>query len=75
MPNAGGPRLRQAQARSLALTMILLIAGLAHRSTVNSDRRALQDAIARGQAYIGTNAPGRSAPTSSGPAPLSCSPR
>ncbi len=41
----------------MALTMILLIAGLAHRSTVNSDRRALQDAIARAQAYIGTNAP------------------
>lgn len=40
----------------MVLTLIVLIAGLAHRSTINQDRRALQDAIARAQAYIGTHA-------------------
>lgn len=40
----------------MGLTLILLVAGLAHRSTVNHDRRALQDAIARAQAYIGAHA-------------------
>jgi hypothetical protein len=41
----------------LAVTLILLAAGLVHRSTINSDQRALQDAVARAQAYIGTYAP------------------
>jgi cytochrome bd-type quinol oxidase subunit 2 len=39
-----------------AITLILLAAGLAHRGTVTADRRALQDAIARAQAYIGVHA-------------------
>ncbi len=41
----------------MAITLVLIIAGLAHRATINNDRRALQDAIARAEAYIGTNAP------------------
>ena len=40
-----------------AITIILLVAGLAHRSAITADHRALQDAVARAQAYIGTNAP------------------
>lgn len=40
----------------MAITGVLLIAGLAHRSTITSDHRALQDAIARAQAYIGVHA-------------------
>jgi hypothetical protein len=40
----------------LAITLILLAAGLAHRGTVTADQRALQDAIARAQAYIGVHA-------------------
>jgi hypothetical protein len=40
----------------MGLTLIVLIAGLAHHSTINNDRRALQDAIARAQAYIGAHA-------------------
>lgn len=40
----------------IAISLILLAAGLAHRSTIASDRQALQDAIARAQAYIGVHA-------------------
>lgn len=40
----------------IALTLILLTAGLSHRSTINNDQHALQDAIARAQAYIGVHA-------------------
>lgn len=39
-----------------AITLILLGAGLAHRGTISADQRALQDAIARAQAYIGVHA-------------------
>lgn len=39
------------------VSLLLLVAGLAHRGTVSADQRALQDAIARAQAYVGTNAP------------------
>jgi hypothetical protein len=39
-----------------AVTLILLAAGLAHRGTVTADQRALQDAIARAQSYIGVHA-------------------
>ncbi|HET9719114.1 MAG TPA: hypothetical protein VFP55_03460 [Solirubrobacteraceae bacterium] len=41
----------------MAITLILLAAGLSHRSAVAADGRALQDAIARAQGYIGTHAP------------------
>ncbi len=41
----------------ILVTAGLLAAGLAHRPTVAADRRALQDAVARAQAYIGANAP------------------
>ena len=40
----------------MAVTLILLVAGLAHRGAVSADQRALQDAAARAQAYIGTHA-------------------
>jgi hypothetical protein len=36
---------------------VLLIAGLIHHSTVVAHRRAMQDAIARAQAWIGDRAP------------------
>lgn len=41
----------------LAISALLLGIGLARRSTVTADQRALQDAVARAQAYIGSNAP------------------
>jgi hypothetical protein len=40
----------------IAVTLILLTAGLAHRSTITADEHALQDAVARAQAYIGAHA-------------------
>ncbi|HWD64643.1 MAG TPA: hypothetical protein VG405_05675 [Solirubrobacteraceae bacterium] len=40
----------------LAITLILLGAGLTHRSTIIADRQALQDAVARAQAFIGVHA-------------------
>ena len=40
-----------------SVSLILLLAGLSHHSTVTTDRRALQDAVARAQAFIGTRAP------------------
>jgi len=43
----------------VTVTVVLLVAGLAHRPTVSSDQRALQDAIARAQAFIGDRAPAR----------------
>jgi len=43
----------------VAVTAVLLIAGLLHRQTVNSDQHALQDAIARAQAFVGDRAPAR----------------
>ena len=41
----------------IALTAMLLVAGLAHRGRVQSDQRAIADAIKRAQAYIGDHAP------------------
>ncbi len=43
----------------VAVTATLLVAGLLHRPIVNSDRRALQDAVARAEAFIGDRAPAR----------------
>jgi hypothetical protein len=40
-----------------AVTAVILAVGLAHRSTVVANDRALADAIARAQAYIGDRAP------------------
>jgi hypothetical protein len=40
----------------IVVTLVVLAAGLAHRGTIASDQRALQDAIARAQAYIGVHA-------------------
>ncbi len=44
---------------TLAVTLVLLAAGLLHHPAIAADRRALQDATARAQAYIGTHAPPR----------------
>jgi hypothetical protein len=41
----------------LAVTVALLLAGLAHRAAVISDQNALRDAVARAQAWIGDRAP------------------
>lgn len=41
----------------VAVTVALLAAGIAHRQTVIGDQRAMQDAIARAQAWIGARAP------------------
>jgi len=41
----------------LAVTACLLGVGLAHHSQVTSDTRALEDAVARAEAYIGDRAP------------------
>jgi hypothetical protein len=43
----------------VAVTAILVLAGVLHRQSVHSDQHALQDAIARAQAYIGDRAPAR----------------
>jgi hypothetical protein len=40
-----------------AVAATLLVAGIAHHSTVDAHRRALTDAVARAQAWIGTRAP------------------
>lgn len=40
-----------------AISVALLLAGLAHRSGVQSDQRAMSDAIKRAQAFIGDRAP------------------
>jgi hypothetical protein len=39
------------------ITAALLIAGLAHRSTIIANRNAMNDAVARAQAFIGDRAP------------------
>jgi hypothetical protein len=39
------------------ISLALLSVGLAHRNSVLANRRAMQDAIARAQAYIGDRAP------------------
>lgn len=39
------------------LTVVLLAAGIAHRAHVQTDQRAMADAIKRAQAYIGDHAP------------------
>jgi len=47
-------------AGTIAISLItagLLIVGLAHRSTIIANRRAMNDAIARAQAFIGDRAP------------------
>jgi hypothetical protein len=41
----------------VTVTVMLLVIGLAHRQAIASDQRALQDAIARAQAFIGDRAP------------------
>lgn len=41
----------------VTVTVTLLLVGLTHQQAVASDQRALQDAIARAQAYIGDRAP------------------
>jgi hypothetical protein len=41
----------------LALTATLLLAGIIHRPAIQSSQRAMQDAIARAQAWIGDRAP------------------
>jgi hypothetical protein len=41
----------------LLVTAALLIAGLLHRSTINAERAAKNDAITRAQAFIGARAP------------------
>ena len=41
----------------VAVTAVLLAIGLAHHATVTADQRALEDAVARAEAYIGTRAP------------------
>jgi hypothetical protein len=40
-----------------AVTAILLTAGVMHRPSIQASRRAMQDAIARAQAFIGDRAP------------------
>lgn len=40
-----------------AVTAILLAAGLLHHAAITRDRHALEDAVARAEAYIGANAP------------------
>jgi hypothetical protein len=42
---------------TLAVTIVLLAAGLAHRHVIKADLAALQDASARAEAYIGAHAP------------------
>jgi hypothetical protein len=42
----------------LAVTAVVAIAGLAHRSAIQASERAVQDAIVRAQAWIGDRAPG-----------------
>ena len=39
------------------VTVMFLVIGLAHHPTVASDRRALEDAVARAESYIGDRAP------------------
>ncbi len=41
----------------LALTATLLLAGVIHRPAIQASQRAMQDAIARAQAWIGDRAP------------------
>jgi hypothetical protein len=41
----------------LAVGLALIVAGLAHRTTVAADRARLADAVARAQAWIGDRAP------------------
>jgi len=41
----------------LALTAVLVLAGVMHRPAIHASERAMQDAIARAQAWIGDRAP------------------
>ncbi len=41
----------------LAITALLVLAGLAHRPAIDANRSAMRDAIARAQAWIGDRAP------------------
>ncbi|MHB8659123.1 MAG: hypothetical protein ACYC91_14425 [Solirubrobacteraceae bacterium] len=41
----------------LAVSLVLLIAGVAHRSAITRDRQAMADAVSRAQAWIGDRAP------------------
>lgn len=43
----------------LAITTVLLVAGLAHHSSIASDQAAMRDAIVRAEAFIGDRAPDR----------------
>ncbi len=42
---------------TLAITLALVAGGLVHRHVVNADQSALEDAVARAEAYIGAHAP------------------
>ncbi|HEX3804749.1 MAG TPA: hypothetical protein VHV75_18135 [Solirubrobacteraceae bacterium] len=42
---------------TLAITLALVAGGLVHRHVINADRGALEDAVARAEAYIGDHAP------------------
>jgi hypothetical protein len=42
----------------LAVTAVITIAGLTHRSAIDASQRATRDAIVRAQAWIGDRAPG-----------------
>lgn len=41
----------------LAITLAITAAGLAHRSTIQQHQRAMRDAVARAEAWIGDHAP------------------
>jgi hypothetical protein len=41
----------------LAVTVAIVVAGVAHRGAIEASQRAMQDAIARAQAWIGDRAP------------------
>jgi hypothetical protein len=41
----------------MAVTVALFAAGLAHHATITADQHALQDAVARAEAFIGDRAP------------------
>jgi hypothetical protein len=41
----------------LLVSVLCLLAGLAHRPTIQAERRMLQDAVVRAVAFIGTRAP------------------
>lgn len=44
-------------AATVLVTLIVVVAGLAHRSAINNDQRMLNDAVVRAIAFIGARAP------------------